>query len=166
MYSSIAEILSSSTNLSPVLSQCQGYSKMLRRVTGRKKKRVSTTIQTVINSKNSMRKKEYFFPVSFLLTVLKKNPHIFLSWKLNQLGYLILYPYWILSSTSLKLKWLYVILLTYGFYMLLEPRETHSWTRAHTQFSLFILCHGSYQFFTEITHIYSRLKISVTFCTS
>lgn len=64
---------------------------------------LSTTIQTVINSKNSKRKKRiYFFHVSFLLTALKKNPHIFLSWKLNQLGYPILYPYWILSSTCIK----------------------------------------------------------------
>ena len=53
---------------------------------------------------------------------------------------------------ALKLKWLFVILLTYGFYMILEPRETHSWTTVHTRFPLFIFCRGSYQFFTEFTH--------------
>lgn len=102
MYSSIAEILSSSTNLSPILSQCQGYSKMLRRVTGRKKKVYLPQYRLLLIQRILWEKKNLFFSYFFFINCLKKNPHMFLSWKLNQLGYLILYPYWILSSTCIK----------------------------------------------------------------
>lgn len=55
--------------ISPIFNQCQGYNKCSVSITGGEKS-VSIVIQTVINSKekNSKRKKESIFIISFLLT--------------------------------------------------------------------------------------------------
>ena len=138
-------------------SHHQGYSKCSVRITGEKEKVHLPYIQTVNNWKEFLKKKRLTAWNTLTYSYLENWTSLVIHFCIHIEAYHFL---------ALKLKSVYVISLTYSFYMLLEPRKTHPCTRGHAFFPLFILCRGPYQFFTEITHTCSKLTVPVIFCTS